>query len=112
MNAATKNFTDYIVADMSLAAWGRKELAIAEIEMPGLMAIRNEYAAIQPLRGARITGSLHMTIQTGVLIETLKALGAEVRWASCNIYSTQDHAAAAIAATGTPVFAVKGETLV
>ena len=111
MNAITKGFTDYIVADMSLAAWGRKELAIAEIEMPGLMAIRNEYAAIQPLRGARITGSLHMTIQTGVLIETLKALGAEVRWASCNIYSTQDHAAAAIAATGTPVFAVKGETL-
>jgi len=107
----TSNFTDYIVADMSLAAWGRKELAIAEIEMPGLMAIRNEYAATQPLRGARITGSLHMTIQTGVLIETLKALGAEVRWASCNIYSTQDHAAAAIAATGTPVFAIKGETL-
>ncbi|OIR03351.1 adenosylhomocysteinase [mine drainage metagenome] len=111
MNATAKGFTDYIVADMSLAAWGRKELAIAEIEMPGLMAIRNEYAATQPLRGARITGSLHMTIQTGVLIETLKALGAEVRWASCNIYSTQDHAAAAIAATGTPVFAVKGETL-
>jgi adenosylhomocysteinase len=108
MNAA---FTDYKVADMSLAAWGRKELAIAEIEMPGLMAIRKEFAATQPLRGARITGSLHMTIQTGVLIETLKALGAEVRWASCNIYSTQDHAAAAIAATGTPVFAVKGETL-
>jgi len=107
----TSNFTDYIVADMSLAAWGRKELAIAEIEMPGLMAIRNEYAKTQPLKGARITGSLHMTIQTGVLIETLKALGAEVRWASCNIYSTQDHAAAAIAATGTPVFAVKGETL-
>ncbi len=104
-------FTDYIVADMSLAAWGRKELAIAEIEMPGLMAIRNEFAATQPLRGARITGSLHMTIQTGVLIETLTALGAEVRWASCNIYSTQDHAAAAIAATGTPVFAVKGENL-
>jgi adenosylhomocysteinase len=96
---------------MSLAAWGRKELAIAEIEMPGLMAIRNEYAATQPLRGARITGSLHMTIQTGVLIETLTALGAQVRWASCNIYSTQDHAAAAIAATGTPVFAVKGENL-
>jgi len=105
----TSNFTDYIVADMSLAAWGRKELAIAEIEMPGLMAIRNEYAATQPLRGARITGSLHMTIQTGVLIETLTALGAQVRWASCNIYSTQDHAAAAIAATGTPGFAVKGE---
>ena len=108
---STKKFTDYIVADMSLAAWGRKELAIAEIEMPGLMAIRKEFAATQPLRGARITGSLHMTIQTGVLIETLVALGAEVRWASCNIYSTQDHAAAAIAATGTPVFAVKGETL-
>jgi adenosylhomocysteinase len=106
-----KKFTDYIVADMSLAAWGRKELAIAEIEMPGLMAIRKEFAATQPLKGARITGSLHMTIQTGVLIETLVALGAEVRWASCNIYSTQDHAAAAIAATGTPVFAVKGETL-
>src|SRR3972149_6936520 len=108
MNAA---FTDYKVADMSLAAWGRKELAIAEIEMPGLMAIRKEFAKSQPLKGARITGSLHMTIQTGVLIETLTALGAEVRWASCNIYSTQDHAAAAIAATGTPVFAVKGETL-
>ncbi|MDD4929380.1 MAG: adenosylhomocysteinase [Gallionella sp.] len=111
MNAVANGFTDYIVADMSLAAWGRKELAIAEIEMPGLMAIRNEYAASQPLKGARITGSLHMTIQTGVLIETLTALGAEVRWASCNIYSTQDHAAAAIVATGTPVFAVKGETL-
>jgi adenosylhomocysteinase len=111
MNAAAKQFTDYIVADMSLAAWGRKELAIAEIEMPGLMAIRKEFAKTQPLKGARITGSLHMTIQTGVLIETLEALGAEVRWASCNIYSTQDHAAAAIAATGTPVFAVKGETL-
>ena len=111
MNAAAKQFTDYIVADMSLAEWGRKELAIAEIEMPGLMAIRKEFAKTQPLKGARITGSLHMTIQTGVLIETLKALGAEVRWASCNIYSTQDHAAAAIAATGTPVFAVKGETL-
>jgi adenosylhomocysteinase len=111
MNAAVKGFTDYIVADMSLADWGRKELAIAEIEMPGLMAIRKEFAQTQPLKGARITGSLHMTIQTGVLIETLVALGAEVRWASCNIYSTQDHAAAAIAATGTPVFAVKGETL-
>ena len=111
MNAAAKGFTDFIVADMSLAAWGRKELAIAEIEMPGLMAIRKEFAATQPLKGARITGSLHMTIQTGVLIETLTALGAEVRWASCNIYSTQDHAAAAIVATGTPVFAVKGETL-
>ncbi len=111
MNATAKGFTDYIVADMSLSDWGRKELAIAEIEMPGLMAIRKEFSATQPLKGARITGSLHMTIQSGVLIETLKALGAEVRWASCNIYSTQDHAAAAIAATGTPVFAVKGETL-
>ena len=104
-------FTDFKVADLSLSAWGRKEIAIAEIEMPGLMAIRKEYAAAQPLQGARITGSLHMTIQTAVLIETLKALGAEVRWASCNIYSTQDHAAAAIAAGGTPVFAYKGETL-
>jgi adenosylhomocysteinase len=102
---------DYLVADMSLAAWGRREIAIAETEMPGLMAIRAEYAASQPLRGARITGSLHMTIQTAVLIETLQALGAQVRWASCNIFSTQDHAAAAIAATGTPVFAFKGETL-
>src|SRR5450631_1884836 len=113
MNAATdiKNFTDFKVADLELAAWGRKELAIAETEMPGLMAIREEFASRQPLRGARITGSLHMTIQTAVLIETLKALGAEVRWASCNIYSTQDHAAAAIAAAGTPVFAYKGETL-
>ncbi len=111
MNAVANGFTDYKVADMSLAAWGRKELAIAEIEMPGLMAIRKEFSASQPLKGARITGSLHMTIQTGVLIETLCALGAEVRWASCNIYSTQDHAAAAIAATGTPVFAYKGETL-
>src|SRR6266581_1348925 len=106
-----KNFTDYRVADLALADWGRKEIAIAETEMPGLMAIREEYAAIQPLRGARVAGSLHMTIQTAVLIETLQALGAEVRWASCNIYSTQDHAAAAIAAGGTPVFAYKGETL-
>jgi adenosylhomocysteinase len=105
------DFNDYVVADMSLADWGRKEIAIAETEMPGLMAIREEYAQAQPLKGARITGSLHMTIQTAVLIETLKDLGAEVRWASCNIYSTQDHAAAAIAAGGTPVFAVKGETL-
>ena len=104
-------FTDFKVADLALAAWGRKEIAIAETEMPGLMAIREEYAATRPLRGARITGSLHMTIQTAVLIETLNALGAEVRWASCNIYSTQDHAAAAIAAGGTPVFAVKGESL-
>ena len=102
---------DYYVADMKLADWGRKEIKIAETEMPGLMAIREEFAAIQPLRGARITGSLHMTIQTAVLIETLQALGAQVRWASCNIFSTQDHAAAAIAATGTPVFAYKGETL-
>ncbi|MGB7989816.1 MAG: adenosylhomocysteinase [Candidatus Methylophosphatis roskildensis] len=104
-------FTDFKVADLALAAWGRKEIAIAETEMPGLMAIRDEYAATRSLRGARITGSLHMTIQTAVLIETLKALGAEVRWASCNIFSTQDHAAAAIAAGGTPVFAVKGESL-
>lgn len=104
-------FKDYIVADINLAAFGRKEIAIAETEMPGLMAIRQEYAKAQPLKGARITGSLHMTIQTAVLIETLKDLGAEVRWASCNIYSTQDHAAAAIAAGGTPVFAIKGETL-
>jgi adenosylhomocysteinase len=103
---------DYIVADLGLAGWGRKEIRIAETEMPGLMAIREEYAAQQPLKGARITGSLHMTIQTAVLIETLTALGAQVRWASCNIFSTQDHAAAAIAATGVPVFAVKGETLV
>src|SRR3970040_703548 len=102
---------DYVVADMSLAAWGRKEIAIAETEMPGLMAIREEFAKSQPLKGARITGSLHMTIQTAVLIETLTALGAQVRWASCNIFSTQDHAAAAIAAKGTPVFAVKGESL-
>ena len=101
----------YVVADLSLADWGRKELTIAEHEMPALMAIRQEYAASQPLKGARITGSLHMTIQTGVLVETLQALGAEVRWASCNIFSTQDHAAAAIAAAGTPVFAIKGETL-
>lgn len=102
---------DYVIADISLADFGRKEINIAETEMPGLMAIREEYAKAQPLKGARITGSLHMTIQTAVLIETLKDLGAEVRWASCNIYSTQDHAAAAIAAGGTPVFAVKGETL-
>src|SRR5271157_1705577 len=111
MNAAIKPQSDYLVKDLSLQDWGRKEIKIAETEMPGLMAIRNEYAAEQPLRGARISGSLHMTIQTAVLIETLNALGAQVRWASCNIYSTQDHAAAAIAAGGTPVFAVKGETL-
>jgi adenosylhomocysteinase len=104
-------FDDFHVADLSLADWGRKEIAIAETEMPGLMAIREEYAPLQPLRGARIAGSLHMTIQTAVLIETLQALGAEVRWASCNIYSTQDHAAAAIAKVGTPVFAYKGESL-
>ena len=104
-------FSDYTIADLSLAAWGRKELKIAETEMPGLMAIREEFAKAQPLKGARVTGSLHMTIQTGVLIETLQALGADVRWASCNIFSTQDHAAAAIAAAGTPVFAIKGETL-
>ncbi len=102
---------DYHVADMRLADWGRKEIKIAETEMPGLMAIREEFANSQPLKGARITGSLHMTIQTAVLIETLQALGAKVRWASCNIFSTQDHAAAAIAVTGTPVFAYKGETL-
>jgi len=102
---------DYVIADIALADWGRRELAIAETEMPGLMATREEFAASQPLKGARIAGSLHMTIQTAVLIETLKALGAEVRWASCNIFSTQDHAAAAIAAGGTPVFAVKGESL-
>src|SRR5687767_9408329 len=104
-------FTDFKVADLALADWGRKEIAIAESEMPALMAIRKEFAARQSLKGARIAGSLHMTIQTGVLIETLKALGADVRWASCNIYSTQDHAAAAIAKSGTPVFAVKGESL-
>jgi adenosylhomocysteinase len=113
MNAATdiRNFTDFRIADPGLAEWGRKEIAIAETEMPGLMAIREEFAPQQPLRGARIAGSLHMTIQTAVLIETLKTLGAEVRWASCNIYSTQDHAAAAIALGGTPVFAYKGESL-
>ncbi|WP_298925756.1 adenosylhomocysteinase [uncultured Ramlibacter sp.] len=102
---------DCAIADLSLAAWGHKEIRIAETEMPGLMAIRDEFAKTQPLKGARITGSLHMTIQTAVLIETLEALGATVRWASCNIFSTQDHAAAAIAANGTPVFAIKGETL-
>jgi adenosylhomocysteinase len=113
MNAVLKPavFNDYKVADMSLAAWGRKEIRIAETEMPGLMAIRDEFAAAQPLKGARITGSLHMTIQTAVLIETLTALGAQVRWASCNIFSTQDHAAAAIAEAGIPVFAFKGESL-
>ena len=115
MNAVAQKpatFSDYHVADLALAPWGRREIAIAETEMPGLMAIREEYAARQPLAGARVTGSLHMTIQTAVLIETLKALGAEVRWASCNIFSTQDHAAAAVAAAGIPVFAYKGESLV
>jgi adenosylhomocysteinase len=108
---AHADHADYVVKDLSLAEWGRKEIAIAETEMPGLMATREEYGPEQPLRGSRIAGSLHMTIQTAVLIETLTALGAEVRWASCNIYSTQDHAAAAVAAAGTPVFAVKGESL-
>ena len=112
MNAVVDSkFSDFHVADIKLADWGRKELTIAESEMPGLMATREEFKASQPLKGARIAGSLHMTIQTGVLIETLVALGAEVRWASCNIFSTQDHAAAALAAVGTPVFAYKGETL-
>jgi adenosylhomocysteinase len=112
MNAVVaNNFTDYYVKDISLAAFGRKEMSIAESEMPGLMAIRKEFGPSQPLKGARITGSLHMTIQTAMLIDTLKALGADIRWASCNIYSTQDHAAAAIAASGIPVFAYKGETL-
>jgi len=112
MNAILKpSANDFVIADAKLADWGRKEIRIAETEMPGLMAIRSEFAKSQPLKGARITGSLHMTIQTAVLIETLQALGAQVRWASCNIFSTQDHAAAAIAATGTPVFATKGESL-
>ena len=111
MAVATERFIDYAVRDIGLADFGRKEMAIAETEMPGLMAIREEYRTSQPLKGARIAGSLHMTVQTAMLIETLQALGAEVRWASCNIYSTQDHAAAAIAANGTPVFAHKGETL-
>jgi adenosylhomocysteinase len=110
MATVTETNQDYRIADISLAAWGRKEIAIAENEMPGLMAIRKEYSAEKPLTGARIAGCLHMTIQTAVLIETLKILGADVRWSSCNIFSTQDHAAAAIAATGTPVFAWKGET--
>ncbi|MBS7327753.1 MAG: adenosylhomocysteinase [Oxalobacter sp.] len=109
--SAVSTHKDCVIADISLADWGNKEIRIAETEMPGLMAIREEFAASQPLKGARISGSLHMTIQTAVLIQTLEALGAEVRWASCNIYSTQDHAAAAIAANGTPVFAVKGESL-
>ncbi|MDO9435822.1 adenosylhomocysteinase, partial [Hydrogenophaga sp.] len=113
MNARlnTPAATDSAIADISLAAWGRKEVKIAETEMPGLMAIREEFAAAKPLKGARITGSIHMTIQTAVLVETLQALGANVRWASCNIFSTQDHAAAALVAQGTPVFAHKGETL-
>src|ERR1700743_1731998 len=113
MTAAAKKpaFTDYIVKDMSLAEFGRKEISLAETEMPGLMATREEYRPKQPLKGARVAGSLHMTIQTAVLIETLKALGADIRWVSCNIYSTQDHAAAAIAAAGIPVFAIKGESL-
>src|SRR6202021_318760 len=113
MASSTLEVTElaYKVADMSLADWGRKEINIAEHEMPGLVSIRRKYAAGKPLAGVRITGSLHMTIQTGVLIETLVALGADVRWASCNIFSTQDHAAAAIAAAGVPVFAWKGETL-
>jgi adenosylhomocysteinase len=113
MNAVVKPEAgkDYVIADIKLAEWGRKELNIAETEMPGLMAIREEYARTQPLKGARIAGSLHMTIQTAMLIETLQALGAQVRWASCNIYSTQDHAAAALVVEGTPVFAYKGESL-
>src|SRR5271170_6848444 len=114
MNAVTNTAAvtgDFYVADLTLADWGRKEMLIAETEMPGLMAIRAEYAPLQPLRGARVAGSLHMTIQTAVLIETLQALGADVRWASCNVFSTQDHAAAAVAARGTPVFAHKGESL-
>ncbi|MEE9425847.1 MAG: adenosylhomocysteinase, partial [Methylococcales bacterium] len=112
MNAVVdNNFTDYKVTDMSLADWGRKEIAIAETEMPGLMALRKKYGNDKPLKGARVAGSLHMTIQTAVLIETLVELGADVRWASCNIFSTQDHAAAAIAAAGIPVYATKGETL-
>ena len=111
MNAVSRQDQDFYIADPELAAWGNKEIRIAETEMPGLMAIREEYAASKPLTGARISGSLHMTIQTAVLIQTLEALGAQVRWASCNIYSTQDHAAAAIAGNGTPVFAFKGESL-
>ena len=103
-------FDDYVVADMNLAEWGAKEIDIAETEMPGLVSIRDEYQASQPLKGARIAGSLHMTIQTAVLIRSLKALGADIRWASCNIFSTQDHAAAAIAKKGIPVYAWKGET--
>src|SRR4026209_356544 len=111
MTQTTLKKHDFKVKDLKLAEWGRKEIELAEVEMPGLMALRQEYKGKQPLKGARITGSLHMTIQTAVLIETLVELGADVRWASCNIYSTQDHAAAAIAAAGVPVFAYKGETL-
>src|SRR6202008_643825 len=111
MATPTATGSDFKVADLSLAEFGRKEISLAEHEMPGLMAMREEYGASQPLRGARVTGSLHMTVQTAVLIETLVELGAEVRWASCNIFSTQDHAAAAIAKAGIPVFAWKGETL-
>jgi adenosylhomocysteinase len=116
MNAILKPVADHAVADLALATWGRKEIKIAETEMPGLMAIREEFAKTQPLKGARVAGSIHMTIQTAVLVETLQALGASVRWASCNIFSTQDHAAAALAGngangSGTPVFAHKGETL-
>src|SRR6201989_948679 len=113
MSTTTQQITkqDYKIRDITLADWGRKEISIAEKEMPGLMAIREKYAPSKPLQGVRVTGSLHMTIQTAVLIETLVALGAQVRWASCNIFSTQDHAAAAIAKTGVPVFAWKGETL-
>src|SRR3569833_65541 len=111
MSTATHTATDYKVADLALADWGRKEITIAEKEMPGLMSIRQKYAKTKPLAGVRVTGSLHMTIQTAVLIETLVDLGANVRWASCNIFSTQDHAAAAIAAAGVPVFAWKGESL-
>src|SRR6201998_873494 len=110
MASSTLEMTEYKVANLGLADWGRKEIATAEHEMPGLMAIRNKYAAEKPLKGVRVTGSLHMTIQTAVLIETLVSLGAEVRWASCNIFSTQDHAAAAIASSGVPVFAWKGES--
>src|SRR5256714_5528043 len=109
--SAKRPTADYVVKDISLAEWGRKEIAIAETEMPGLMATREEFGPERPLRGARICGSLHMTVQTAVLIDTLKSLGADVRWASCNIYSTQDHAAAAVAASGTPGFAIKGENL-
>src|SRR5271169_736631 len=111
LSADVRNGIDFKVADLSLADYGRRDIELSEHEMPGLMSLRREYHDVQPLKGARVSGSLHMTVQTAVLIETLVALGAEVRWASCNIFSTQDHAAAAIAATGVPVFAWKGETL-